>query len=248
MYAFRFVFVGVLAASSLPAQSGSLPQGVSLTFERAIPRGGEKRPRYDLRFTYRFEKRSTVWLQGVGVVPASGNLELTLQGDKLVFQARRRGGVLASIPVKPTEVQQTPPTGSPYASTAPGEKWLQDGAAIVAPIPPEQSWNLLAEKLQETYGKYVGPTPCRPDDGGCLLTQWTTLTAPNDILQVQMAVMIVFANAGGKASFKIYYQGRQALIGEKQSWDSTLDEKSRSQVGAKVAVLRAVLARQENSR
>jgi hypothetical protein len=235
------VLCAVVLCFPVNAEDDPLPPGASVTISSALPRGTAEEPVFELKLSYGFDKRSTVWLQGVGAVPASGELRYTLRGASVVFTEDKGGPTLASVLVAPTEIRQTPPQGNPYASTAAG--WLLDGARIVAPVPIERAWNFLEQSLRDTYGVYVAPTPCRPDDSGCLLTQWTTITRPSDWTQAQMAVMIVYADDASKqSSLKVYYIARQAPVGDKVNWDDKIDEQTRALVTAKVSALRTRLS------
>jgi hypothetical protein len=217
--------------------------GKEVTVLTANPRGSAKKPLFDVTVAYKFEGRNSVWLQGVGTLPASGETEYSLRGSRIVFFDKKGGNRLATLDVAATEVKQSPPLGNPYPSTVQG--WTAVHPARVA-IGSIGVWDSLVKTLNEVYDQRMGSTPCRPDDEGCLLTQWTTVSAPVDLKQVQMSVMITYAiteTTHRKAlSLKIFYILRQAPVGEALHWDYQIDESTHKMGLAKIARLQERLA------
>jgi hypothetical protein len=222
-----------------------MPSPSPVTITRAVPRGNARTPIFDVQLSYSFKQRPTVWLRGIGLLPGEGKVEYTIRGTELVFSDREKGQTLARVPVKATEIEQTPATGDTYASTVIASGWTLDAAPVLAPVSLAQAPSLLLQRLSDTYGQYAGPTPCRPDDQGCLLTQWISITPPAAWTQAQMAVMMTYTGEPSRTrttSIRIYYQARQAPVGEKEHWDYKIDTSIRQAVLDRVASLRKLLA------
>jgi hypothetical protein len=248
----QFIIASAFALSTTATGGdATLPAGARVNVVKAVPRGTTERPIIDLRLSYAFPQRSNVWLQGIGTVPASGELSYTLRLADVVFAESEKGKILASVPVKPTEIQQTPALGDPYASTSLDAGWLLDGEPITAAIETKGAWNFIERSLRDVYNGYTGPTPCRPDDQGCLLTQWTSITKPMEWLQGEMAVMVTYAKLSNKpptTSLKVYYLLRQAPIGQKGHWDYKVDPEIRKIALNKIVALRTRLSGSQRSK
>jgi hypothetical protein len=248
----RSIIASAFVVSAIATYAdATLPEGARVNVVKAVPRGTTERPIFDLQLSYAFPQRSNVWLQGIGTVPASGQLTYTLRLADVVFAESEKGKILATVPVKPTEIQQTPALGDPYASTSLGTGWILDGEPIKSPIGREEAWNFIERGLRDVYNQYTAPTPCRPDDQGCLLTEWTSITKPAEWLQGEMAVMVTYAQVSSKpltTSMKVYYLPRQAPIGEKVRWDYKVDFEIRKIAVDKVAALRTRLSVSEKAK
>jgi len=217
--------------------------GSDVTVVVADPHGSTRNPVFDVKISYKFDAMRSVWLQGVGKLPASGEVSYVLRGSWLAFFDKKNGNRLASVKVAAIGVKQSPALGDPYPSTAQG--WSAVHPLSVA-IDEVGAWDSFKKTLDTVYSREMGSTPCRPDDDGCLLTQWTSITAPADLMQMQMAVMMTYRESttqGGHAlSVKIFYMLRQAPIGEGLHWDYQVDDSTR-QVGlARLKKLQDALA------
>ena len=220
--------------------------GIQVSILSAQPRGTADGLIFDVHVSYAFAHRQTVWLQGIGLVSGSGEISYTLRNSRILFLDGKAGHELASIPVRVTDVWQTPSLGSPYESTALSAGWIADGQPIVLATDATTAWDHLSTALTAVFGQYVGPTPCRPDDDGCLLAQWTTITRPAEWTQAQMAIMMTYSKtSSGKAQatlVKIYYLLRQAPVGEMLNWDYKIDQSVRNAGLVKLSDLRTRLS------
>lgn len=212
---------------------------------KAVARGTAAAPIFDVEVSYHFDGKSTVWLQGIGEVPGSGEIAFTVRTSRVIFLDHKAGHELSSTLVNETEVHQTPPNSEPYPSSTIAAGWSADGQALVSPISVTKAWTYLDKTLQNVYGIPMGSTPCRPDDHGCLLTQWMSITPATAWTQAQVAIMITYDGVatprGPGTSVKVYHLLRQAPIGEGKTWDYTIDQPIRDLALGKISQLQSQL-------
>jgi hypothetical protein len=197
--------------------------------------------------SYDFPGRSTVWLQGIGSLPPKGNLSYIVQGKRVVFRTAKGSTLLASLGVIPTYVAQLPEAGSLFPPpTTYGNTWVHDLPNLEMPLTVPQATSFVMDLL----GKPGNPqrfsfTPCRPDDEGCILSQWTTITNPGEHIQAQFSVMLTYAQDKSKGKgvtvVKVFYIGRQAYQGGSE-WSSSLNDHIRSLLLDRVTNMRTSLS------
>ncbi|HYK37789.1 hypothetical protein [Alloacidobacterium sp.] len=208
MKAARWVILtGILFCGVLRAQENNLVKIVS-----AIQRGTNTHPIFDIRLSYAFESRETVWLEGIGVVPGSGDIQYTLRARQVVFLDKRKGQLLSFVPVRPTEVHQTPVLDDPYPSCVQLKGWQRYGDPknpIMAPVAAKGAWSFMENALGQTFEHHdLNPTVCSPRDGGSLVTQWTQIVQPENWIEGQIAVLVFYGSGTSTpalTSLEIYY-------------------------------------------
>lgn len=199
------------------AQAGRYAQpSAQVDIASAVPIPGGDERHFKVDVTYAFNGRNTVWLQGIGDLPAAGTIRYIVQDQTLIFRETKTGVVLASVAFQPTIIAQQPDMGNPFPpSVIQGAGWQQDAPIMVLPVKVSSAALKLPDILENKTSSHLSFTPCRPDDDGCILSEWVQLTSPAENTQVQLGLMLVYspASISGKTTLKIYYVGRQALLG-----------------------------------
>jgi hypothetical protein len=139
-------------------------------------------------------------------------------GQTLIFRDTKKGKTLAAVSFEPTVIAQGPDMGNPFPpSVIQGAGWQQDAPNMVLPVSAAQAALKLPDILGKTASPHLSFTPCRPDDDGCILSEWVPLTSPSENMQVQIGLMLVYSPSPGptkdKTVLKVFYVGRQALLG-----------------------------------
>ena len=163
-----------------------------------------------------FEGRDTIWLNGIGDLPAVGTIHYVVQGQTVVFRNAKSGRVLANVHFEPTSISQGPEMGNPFPpSVIQGGGWQQDAPSMILPVSAPQATLRLADILSNRSIPHLSFTPCRPDDDGCILSEWVPLTSPSENMQVQISLMLVYSPGltPNKTALKVFYVGRQGLLG-----------------------------------
>jgi hypothetical protein len=221
-----------LTQASLPTANGEHIEVLSAT-----QLSGSSVVRFEVKIDYEFPGRETVWLQGIGTLPSSGQLSYVVQGREIVFRAARSGKVIGSRGI--TTYAQMPEDGDPFPSTLQFGPPDLPNVTLSLPLPQAKA-SVLSKLADSKNPKRLTLKGCRPDDEGCALSPWTTITDPTEHIQAQVSVMLVYqTDSTNKKStvFKIFYVGRQAYRGGSE-WSTSLNDSIRTLIQNWIAQLR----------
>lgn len=198
---------------------------------------GSSAVHFEVTISYDFPGRQTVWLQGIGSLPSKGRLSYDVRGRRIEFRTAKGGVLLGYRTI--TSYSQTPETGSLYPPTTQfGGPQLP---VLVLPLALPQATAFVMNLLGNEGEPFrLSFTACRPDDDGCIVSQWTTITNPTEHMQAQISVMLTYAadrSNRGATVIKVFYVGRQAYRGGSE-WSSSLNDSVRSSLEDRVAILR----------
>jgi hypothetical protein len=219
--------------------------GVQVDITSAVPlRGGDK-PLFEIEMKYAFDGRNTVWLEGIGDLPAVGAIHYVVQDHTLIFREAKNGKIMATVPFERTDTPQGPDMGNPFPpSIIQGVGWRQDLPTMVLPATAPQVALMLPDILGNKARPQLSFTPCRPDDEGCILSEWVPITSPSEYMQVQIGLMLILSSSPGhpgETKIKVYYVGRQGLLGSKD-YSYVLNSSSLSKCASAVRTFRNTIS------
>jgi hypothetical protein len=221
----------LLSCSSTEGISQSTTDGISgegwhIKVDRVWIVKGKPGNLYDVKLNYSFARYSTIWVDGLGVIQPSGQIELSTSSDTIVFRAGKATLPLVSVPLTTAIFFQPAEAGVEYPTTitSPTAAWRQYGEAIQVPVAIS---NFTPAALKALNDQSNGAAElCRPQDGGCLMTPWVPVFSGDrrkgDYGQGDVAVMLVYyqQTVSGSTSINptIFYAQRQGLAGS-PTWD-----------------------------
>ena len=185
----------------------------------AVPLGADvERDGYRLHISYRFDGRSQVWLDDIGVVSPSGELNYVYRRPALIFRTVQSGPVLASVTIGATAFEQPMPHGDEYPSPVPAvTKWfdLPPTPRIKTAIAPPAAAEALSKAINDVTKRY--PTDCGVGSG-CWLSPWTLINDDRNI-QAEVSLKLVFAADGAQTIVTVQYAKRQGYRGSSKWQD-----------------------------
>ena len=228
---YRFIFIlgtccTIGHADYAPAQTNhSVTPDARVDVNSATSLGDPESHDLLIDASYAFKNREEVWLEGIGLVPSAGKLSFVIQKGQLQFRTAKDGSELALLQVVPTNVHQMPSPGDLFPQpTASG--WKEDLPAIHLPMNLAHAGLFIPTSLHSPPAKQnMMVTPCRPDDEGCVVGQWVTITGNAEPIQAQIAVMLIYSAGPGHTKdtpVKMLYVARQAYRGS-AVWNTSLD-------------------------
>jgi hypothetical protein len=204
-----------------------------------------------VELSWSFANRTSVWLEGIGTVPAVGQLKYSTATTMAHFKSAKGGAELAMVPLSAAGSIQGPPGGAPFPPTI-GNLWTLDATPIQGGVALPAGVLSLAKELGSDTPpdlKGLNMTPCRPDDEGCIVSEWTRISAPGANIQVDLSLMITYVpvtvTKNGKRQqgeqVKLFYTARQAFLTGSQFTD--LSEQSKSLRDERIRGYRKVLTK-----
>jgi hypothetical protein len=167
--------------------------------------------------TYNFPNRDEVWLDGVGTLPPTGELHYVLRTKQMTFRDQRSGKVLQMLDVTPTTIHMGG-TLALFPDTTTVDKWIKFSVQLTLNKPTRELPRILFELAADPNTPVqLSLSPCRPDDDGCLVSQWERITSRAAPIQVDFSMMITYKAAGTAenpvTTATIYYTARQGYLG-----------------------------------
>jgi len=214
--------LGVSLTASAPGQAAISPRGATaqsakLTVAVPLPTTSAATPATVVDVKYDFAGRDEVWLDGIGAIPASGDLNYILRAKQMTFREKRGGTVLQTLQATPTGVDMdVAPALFPDTTTV--DNWTK----YAVQLPLNKRTQDVPSILFQLAGDPQTPvqlslSPCRPDDDGCVVSKWERITARSAPIQIDFSVMITYKPSGTTASpatlANIYYTARQGFLG-----------------------------------
>lgn len=204
--------------------------GIDVTVNSVVRVGTANPALMEVNLAYSFADKDSVWLEGIGQVPATGTLHYCISSPQLVFRTAKRGNELARIPLHQTGFHAAPPDGEPFPSTAfTDSSWLQDGAPLLLDKALPNGTNALINGFRDNApAPGVLAIPCRMDDEGCIVTHWSSITAPTANVKVQLSLMVIYTAPNPKSmAVKTLFLCRDAFQAS-STWNYKLSENSMS--------------------
>lgn len=180
---------------------------------RVVSYGSDVLPLFEVTLTYSFDSQQTVWLKGLGVLPAKATLSYFATTKELEFRDSPRGGSLVAIPLRSTFFPAIAGPIFPAISDFhnPGPKRVS-----------VKSLEEITKAVLDALGAVANlpPKSCpAPWEDNCLITAWITLPNVSKPLEGQVAIMITFVpketrgKAGPQTTITLALEERQTLVG-----------------------------------
>jgi hypothetical protein len=175
--------------------------GADVTVNSVVRIGTAEPALMEIDLAYSFGGKDSVWLQGIGEVPAAGTLHYCVRSPQLVFRAAKKGKELARVPLSQTGFHGAPPDGEPFPSTAStNSSWLPDGAPLWLNKALPNGTNALINGFRDNApAPGVLAIPCRIDDEGCIVTHWSSITSPTANVKVELSLMVIYTAPNPKS-------------------------------------------------
>jgi len=189
------------AASSQAADAGSTVRIVSATKVFI----GKDKPAYLIAYSYDFPRLSSVYVDGLGMVPTKGTYTYLSVADQLTFRDAASGTVLARVPIRETAVVAAKPPLNEVETRFPSSyrSFVWDRPAS------------LQERANSVLAKYFLYWPHEDNKLTFLATTYTPLMLDNDMsatgVLARVALMISFPyeEVPGKYSFRVQYSVKE---------------------------------------
>jgi hypothetical protein len=214
------LFCALLAAvptccAQEPVVSPNSARGSHLTVDvkRVLSYGTDLNPLFEITLTYSFDNRKTIWIRGLGTVPATAELSYFLAAKELEFREGPKGTHLVTVPLTPTFFPAASGPQFPGISDFhnPGPKRTSNKSL-------DDVTTAILAALKDFAN--IPPKSCPiPFEDNCLLTAWVTVSTVPKPLEGQVAVMITFiplesaTKAGAKTRITVALEERESLIG-----------------------------------
>ena len=225
-----------LSAQTAPNVSHGPDYDISVS--RVVALSSTSPALYSLSYQYRFPGRSTVYVEGLGLVRASGELTYLTSDSELRFRESAGGRILTTVPLKETIVLQS---GSAPEMPSPDEF----GDATLEGVLPRDA--LFFEKssriLNTTFPS--GYSVRRADDVNTYVTTWTKLSGWADLHllgQIAVAISHPYEARDSSTRFRVKFVAR-----ESRSSSPTWRSAGQSVNDAAVAFVNTLIARLENA-
>jgi hypothetical protein len=189
------------------------------------PVGGDK-VLYEIRYRYEFGGLESVFVTGLGVVPAKRD-EVTYltEEKKLEFRKSAAGEVLVSVPLRVTAATQSGggpelPPESQFSEAALGGVWSQPGSFS------DHAYGVIQKYFTSGVGAY------QRGDVSYYITTYRTLSIPDGKVRGQVAVMVSQPySADGGMGYRVQYvvRDRPRLSGDWR-YGSEISEQTRTAV------------------
>lgn len=157
-------------------------------------------PGFSIAYDYNFPQRSSVYLKGLGMVPASGSFRYLTTDTNVEFRDAPGGAILASVPLQETVVVASKP---PLLLTPQNGEFPDSAQTFIW-----DSSNPLQERAEAVLNKYFHYTPstdCR--EMAYLRTTFTPLdlkdVGPGVKAEVALLISYPCTPSGGKYPFQI---------------------------------------------
>jgi hypothetical protein len=196
---------------AVPANSARGPH-FAVDVKRALSYGSDANPLYELTIAYSFDDEKTLWIRGLGTVPAKAELVYFSSAKEVEFRETPKGPHLVSVPIRATFFPAA--SGPQFPSVS---DFHNPGAKQTSHKPLADVTTTLLAALTD-FGNGP-PRSCPLFEDNCLLTAWTSLPLAGRYLQGQVAVMITFipvestAPGGPKTQIIVAPEERETLIG-----------------------------------
>ena len=161
----------------------------------------EGTPGYSISYEYDFPQRRSVFIKGLGTVPAQGSFRYLTRDTQIEFRDGPAGPVLAQVPLQPTVIVAAKP---PLLATPEVTDFPADFQMFIWESP-----KALQERADVVLNKYVHLAPGSECEKGRvnLRTTYTPLELKNAPAGVtaQVALLFLFPcdPAPGKYSFQV---------------------------------------------
>jgi hypothetical protein len=205
----------VLSAGFVMAQANPLPLtiqpnlargvGINVEAKQVIPYNNPQNPLYKISYTYKFDGRSTVFIDGgPGTVSSEGQFTYLARTLTLKFLDSPDGTSIVTMPLQVTFV----PAGEASEDT-PNE-------SAFPPAGKEGDWPGTSTKFKDHVDKVLNSLEmsygfCSAQDQ-CVITAYKSVDfAAHHREQGEVAVKIVYEDRAGKAHFKIYAKAQEKL-------------------------------------
>jgi hypothetical protein len=204
--------------------------GVDVTANSVVRIGTTEPALMEIDLAYSFAGKDSVWLQGIGQVPATGTFHYCINSRQIVFRTAKKGKEIARVPLSQTGFHAAPPDGEPFPSTASTESsWLPDGAPLsLNKALPKGTIALINGFRDNAPAPGVLAIPCRIDDEGCIVTHWSSITSPTANVKVELSVMVIYTAPNPESmAVKTLFLCRDAFQAS-STWNYKLSESSMS--------------------
>jgi hypothetical protein len=212
-------FALVLSATFVMAQANPSPitiqpnlakgPGINVEAKQVIPYNSPQNPLYKISYTYKFDGRSTVFIDGgPGTVPSAGQFTYLTRTLMLKFLDSPDGTSILSLPLQVTFVPAGVPAGE-ASEDAPKESEFPS-------VGKEGDWNGTSTDFKAHLNKVL--TSLDVPYGFCSAQDQCVITAYKSVdfaalhrEQGEVAVKIVYGDRSGKAHFRIYSKAQEKL-------------------------------------
>jgi hypothetical protein len=205
-------------------------EGINVEAKEVIPYNSPQNPLYKISYTYKFDGRSTVFIDGgPGTVSSEGQFTYLARTLTLTFLTSPNGTAIVSVPLQVTfvpagEVSQIIPNESEFPSAGKEGDWPGTSMEFKIHV------NKVLNSLDMSYGF------C-PAQDQCFITIYKSVDfAAQHGERGEVAVKIVYGDREGKAHFRILTK-----VQEKLSHGSWLDPRDQVVVEAAEGVVKRLL-------